>query len=381
MLLHTALLAATLPLSPTGEAQLLPFGEFAARDGRPGPGKTWKVSNERGHAIAADMNVLTAQTAIVIDYDHQTISTLKNGKPAPAAGWINSVNWRDGRGMYSDVDWTAAARTAIDGGEYRYISPVIEFDADGNVTGVLMAALTNFPAIVGMDRVIAELNTQIDTEATNPVSAMAQLSRLITQLNSKLDHQQHQESDMHLLAALCALMALPATTSEDDALAAVTTLKAKAESAPPVPTALSAALGLQAGATEAAALSAVNALRTADTNTLVTLQTQLNALTAQINAGVIDAAVDDAIAAGKLTPANRQLYVDLGRKDRAQLTSLIAAMPVIPGLAGNQSGGKDPNPAAGDGAASAALTSAEAATVSAAMGIAPAEWIKALTKT
>lgn len=146
---HLAVLKG-LPVASVGEAQLLPFGSFAARDGRPGPGRKWKVSNEAGRALAAKLNAVASVTPVVIDYEHQTLLAQHNGKAAPAAGWIVGAEWRDGQGLFARVQWTAAARAQIEAGAYRYISPVIRFDGDGTVTEVQLAGITNHPALLGM---------------------------------------------------------------------------------------------------------------------------------------------------------------------------------------------------------------------------------------
>lgn len=140
MRFNVALLATALALpAALGQAQLLPAGKFAARDGRPGPGKQWSINDEQGLKLAADLNAIAARTPIVIDYDHQTLRAETNGQQAPAAGWIQDVAWRPGEGLFARVEWTLAARARIEAGEYRYISPVITSDANGNVTGVHLA--------------------------------------------------------------------------------------------------------------------------------------------------------------------------------------------------------------------------------------------------
>lgn len=334
MRLVTALLAATLPLVANGQTQLLPAGEFKARDGRPGPGKTWKVDDARGQALAAQLNRVAAATPVVIDYEHQTLHAEKNGQPAPAAGWIKSVTWLSGKGLVSKVEWTPKARAAIDADEYRYISPVITFDEDsGEVTGLHLAALTNYPALLGMDAVVAALNTQLPA----------------------------QENSMTLLAALVAALGLPTTTTEPELTAAITTLKATADAhktKPPLPTALTAALGLAATADEAAALSAITTLKSPAESTVqlvATLQGQVAELTTRLNGDTVAKAVDDAIAACKLAPAQRQVYLDMGKKDMAMLTAVLAAAPVIPGLKG-QSGELGLGGGGGGGEGAAALT-------------------------
>jgi phage I-like protein len=346
---HTALLSATLQLLANGRAQLLPFGEFAARDGRPGPGKKWKVDDVRGRAIAARMNAIAALTPIVIDYEHQTLRAAENGKAAPAAGWMPSVEWVDGQGLFSNVDWTAAAKAAIEGGEYRYISPVITYDDAGNVTDVKLAALTNYPAIVGMDAVVAALNAQLP----------------------------HQENGMDLLQALIASLGLAAGTTQEAALSAVKALKDEAAALrgkPAVPAALVAELGLAAGADEVAALTAVKTLKTADTGTLqvvAQLQGQVAALTAQLNDGQLTGLVDGAIAANKFAPAHRDWLLGQGRKDFAALKTLIEGAPVLPGLNGQTKGN--------EGEQTAALT-ADAEKVRRAAGLTEEQWAKAAPK-
>ncbi|MEY2689725.1 MAG: hypothetical protein RL375_3924 [Pseudomonadota bacterium] len=304
----TALLSATLPLLANGQAQLLPAGQFSARDGRPGPGKSWSVTDERGVALAAAMNHVVASTPIVIDYEHQTLHKEKNGQPAPAAGWIKSVTWLSGKGLVSDVEWTDKARAAINAGEYRYISPVITWDRDsGAVTGVHLAALTNYPALLGMDAAVAALSSLTPTDDL-------------------------QEPPMKLLLAALATMMGQAALATADEATAVAAVQAWKPQPAPLPEALTTALGLQAGADEAAALSAVGKLKSPDPvsmQTIAALQTQLAALSAQVNGDKVVATVDQAVKDGKLIPAMRDWALDLGRKDMAALSTYLAAAPVV----------------------------------------------------
>jgi phage I-like protein len=350
----TALLSASLPLLANGQAQLLPTGEFSARDGRPGPGRKWHVNDERGLQLAGAMNATIAATPIVIDYEHQTLHKERNGQPAPAAGWIKAVTWLSGKGLVSDVEWTDKARAAINAGEYRYISPVITWDRDsGEVTGVHLAALTNFPALLGMDAAVAALSTFQPSD-------------------------DHQEPDMKLLlAALATFLNMPALADENAAIAA---LQAWKPPLAPLPEALTAALGLQAGADATAALSAVQALKTPNTATVelvTTLQQQLAALTAQVNGDAVVKAVDGAIEAGKLTAAQRDQYLSLGNKDMTMLTAILAAAPVIPGLAGQGAAAKAAAAGADTRQAVTALTADQTA-IATQLGIAPADYLKTL---
>jgi len=150
-----AALGGTITAPQSGQlVQLLPAGSFQARDGRPGPGRSWKLPDVKGMFIAAALQAVIASTPIVIDYEHQTLRKEANGQPAPAAGWIKRVTWLTGKGLMAEVEWTPRARAAIAAGEYRYISPVISFDEKTDeVTGMVMAALTNYPALLGMQAV------------------------------------------------------------------------------------------------------------------------------------------------------------------------------------------------------------------------------------
>jgi len=45
--------------------------------------------------------VAAAAVDYVIDYHHQTLLAEKNGQPAPAAGWFDALEWREGDGLYA----------------------------------------------------------------------------------------------------------------------------------------------------------------------------------------------------------------------------------------------------------------------------------------
>ena len=343
MRLLTALLASTFAIAAGGWVQLLPAGDFAARDGRPSPGKKWKLNDLQGEKLAADFNQVARATPVLIDYDHQTLYLQRHGQKAPAAGWMKTAEWRKGQGLFAKVEWTAAAAEHIDKGEYLYVSPVLTFDKDTfEVRAVTMAALVNYPAVLGMSPALAHLATQF-----------------------------HQEQDTMnpILAALLAGLGLQETATQEQAttaLAALTALRDK----PAVPAALATALNLQAGADEAAALAAVQALNKPDNaaaSAMAAMQAQLAALTAQVTEDKVVTTVDDALKADKLIPAQRDWALGLGRKDAAALSAYLATAPVIP-LAG-QSGGKG----AGDGATQ---TDALAGDVAKAFGLTAEQFAK-----
>jgi hypothetical protein len=147
-----AIARATMPTTLTGgkELQLLPAGHFRARDKRPTDAPSWFIDSAVAKALIASAG--TRKTDFVIDYEHQTINSEKNGRPAPAAGWFRNLEWREGLGLFAtDVRWTAAAANMIRNGEYRYLSPVFAYERPaGRITSLESASLTNLPALDGM---------------------------------------------------------------------------------------------------------------------------------------------------------------------------------------------------------------------------------------
>lgn len=356
--LHQFALLSAIALDDAAAVQLLPAGEFKSRDGRPGPGKFWRISDEQGVKLAAKMERTAQLSAFNFDYEHQTLHALKNGQPAPASGWATQFEWRAGKGLYAlNVDWTARARGHIDAKEYLFISPLIEYDEAGNVTGVLNAALVNTPALLGMDALVASL--QADMVAS-------------------LFIKHTPEPNMNLLQLLIAAFSLKADATEADAMAALSALQARVAEKPVVPPQLAAALSIKTDADVDVAVTAVAALqaqgKTAEQTTIDTikaLQTQVAALSAQQTAGTVASVIEKAIADGKLIPAMQGWATDLGNKDLAALQAYVKDAPVM-AISGQQSGGKDP----GDGGGSAALSAVQADVI-ARMGLTAEQFTKA----
>ena len=148
----------------SAEFRIIPQGEFRSIDGRPEGLPGWKMDSVIAGGIAAD---LAARDALVIDYEHQTLRVKQNGQPAPAAGWLSRVTWREGLGLFAvDVKWTDKAKQMIGAGEYRFISPVFTFDkTSGNVGRLIGLGLTNNPGLTGLtDLSKVALSLSLSTE-------------------------------------------------------------------------------------------------------------------------------------------------------------------------------------------------------------------------
>jgi phage I-like protein len=349
-----------MSLASGTEIQLMPAGQFHAFDGRPHNAPSWRLD------AALAQNLIAAATArpnpYVIDYEHQTLHAKTNGQPAPAAGWFHKLEWREGSGLYAvDVEWTASAKAMIAGGEYKFISPVIAYDKSGAVTGLLMAAVTNNPAIGGMDEVLLaaaslqfthnaaltlesstmnELLEQLIWLLNLPVgSTAADVSAQLGKLQTTIQNGQDSQA-----AASCDLIAL--VTDQRTTIASLTASIATASATP-------------------------DPAKYVDIATVTTLRDQVTALTNEINTGRVNDAIGTALKDGRLLPSMEGWAREFGGKDVAALTSYLSNAPKLAALTGMQTAG-----VVAPGAAST-LTESQIALCTA-MGVAQDDFLKTL---
>lgn len=318
----SALAALTVEISDRNgkSVQLLPAGRFSSVDGRPASiaaCNQWVCGPDQAASVAA----LAARQSnpMVIDYEHQTLNSQQNGQPAPAAGWFKNLEWRDGQGLFAtDVEWTPAAARAIADGEYRFISPVFEFNAQtGEVQRIRMAALTNNPGLDGMQAVALS--------AFFPSTQEPQMNKLLQALLTALGLTEQTPEDQ----AVTALNAhLAKARSDADQVAALTAEKANTD-------AQIAALTAAAGAPDPA--------RYVPIGVVTGLQTQVAALTAQVAGREVDEVVEAALTAGKLLPAQEAWARELGKSNLPALKTFIESAPRVAALTGQQTGGREPS--------------------------------------
>ncbi len=283
--------------------RLLPAGEFRSADGsgRPKDVSAWRLDAATAAALIARHQA--RQSRRVVDYEHQTLMAAQNGQPAPAAGWIDALEWREGDGLYATIEWTPKAAAMVAAQEYRYLSPVFPYDATGRPLDIHSAGLTNTPGLDGLTDLAAltAFPTPPDEE---------------TAVNE-------------LLKKLLGALGLPETTSEADALAGVTALKAKADEQ----NAKIAALTAQVG-------QAPDPAKWVNVATMQAMQTELATLKAEAVGREVATLVDAAMKEGRLLPAQNEWAEALGKTDLAALKSYIAATPANPALAAMQTDGK-----------------------------------------
>ncbi|MBN4063478.1 phage protease [Cardiobacterium sp. AH-315-I02] len=337
-----AVAACTFSLTATGEIQLTPAGNFSARDGRPYGIDAWVVTDETAKPVLAAL--AAHKDRIVIDYEHQTLYSDKNGQPAPAAGWFNGsdVVYRSGQGFFVTPEWTAAAKTHIEKGEYKYFSPVIKYNKKtGQLLDIVMGALTNYAAIDGMAEIEFLAAAKFDFSQGNPLN------------NNPANNQQENPMDEKLKT----LLGLEKDASDEDVLAALKAVLTKAEASDN-------------------AIAAAKAETPSDTlDAMKVLQTQLAALKTQINDNEVADLVDVALSDGRLLADQEVWATNLGQSDLVSLKSYLAATQPIAALKGSQTNGKQPAGSETETLDDAALA------VCKQMGIDPADYKKTLQET
>jgi len=304
--------------------QVTPAGHFLPADGREIKVPSWHINQAVATKVIERFHA--RKNKRVVDYEHQTLLKEENGQPAPAAGWYQALEWREGEGLFAQVQLTARAAQYIAEGEYQYFSPVFLYHpTTGDVLDVQMGALTNAPAIDGMQelslRAAASFGCFDDSPEENPVN--------------------------QLLLALIAALGLAETTTEEQAVAALSAHT----------TNLRKLLGLDEGAVFGEALVAActglkaKAAISVDPAQFVPLsvvdgmKAELAALTARLGErdekdleGQIAGALED----GRLPKAMEDWARDLGKSNRAALTAYLDKASPIAALAGSQTRGEPP---------------------------------------
>ncbi|TXE27176.1 hypothetical protein FOT62_22770 [Serratia marcescens] len=298
--------------------QLFPAGRFRAAEGATDV-PYWYLDASLAQRLIAAANVRTND--YVFDYEHQTLNAIKNGQPAPAAGWFKKLEWVEGQGLFAiDVKWTDKAKAMIEAREYRYVSPMFRYDAAGNVRRILNAAITNLPALDGM----AELT--------------AAASLLLSSEDNAMDEE--------ILAALCALFGLPGAATESDLKFKLTELQDKTLK-PAACSSLSDLLAQKDNKIAALSTQAPDPAKFVPISTVESLQQTVAALSAKITGDEVEGLVTAALSDGRLLNDMADWARDLGNKDVAALKGYLDKARPIAALSGLQTGGKPPLDAEG----------------------------------
>jgi len=192
--LNVDLSAAIADGAPPEWVEMIPAGpEVTGRDGR-----TWIYDD------AAAVEVINAFIArgvdLPIDWNHALQLAAPQGGQSPASAWIHALEQRAGA-LWARVTWTAQGASDVVGKNYRYLSPVFDYDpATGRIARLVSAALTNTPNLR-----LPALNSETTPQETTTMVRSAALT-----------------------AAITGALGLNAEASDDAVAAAITTVKATA---------------------------------------------------------------------------------------------------------------------------------------------------------
>lgn len=334
---HVGIAVCSIIVDASGDSamQLFPAGTFNAPRGALHGKGPWQLNADSAKRLIGV--VAQRQNDIVIDYEHQSLLVAKNGQPVIAAGWIGtqSLEWRDPPvahpGLYAiNPKWTAAASAHIAADEIRYVSPVFSYDAKtGEVLDILNVALTNNPAIDGMQAVtLAAASLLAATDLPNPTESAMEIEELLERLRYLFNLPTLATID-EIAAELDKAKALINTNTADAAATSLLDILAAKDNK-------IAALTAQAG-------TAPDLSQFAPIAVVRELQQQVAALTS----GTVENRVEKLIEAGKadgriIGDAMETYLTDMGKQNIAALTAYLDAAQPIAALSGMQTGGKPP---------------------------------------
>ncbi|HGY4723292.1 TPA: phage protease [Citrobacter amalonaticus] len=258
---------------------MIPAGTFTGRDGR-----SW-VNNQPEAVIRATLSY----PKLPFDVEHATELKGPKGDKAPAIGWLDDYRISAEGAIEAHVEWNEDGAELIRGKNYLYYSPAFGYTADGQVTRLSSAGLTNKP--------------NLDLPALNS-----------------------EENTMTVPVQIVTVLGLSATATADDAVKAIQQLKTSEQ-------------------------VALNRAENPDLSKFIPVETHQLALNrAETAEGKLKAIadkeaetlVDDAIAGGKVAPANREMYLATCRSEdgRKRFAEFVKGAPVI--VSQNPADKKDP---------------------------------------
>ena len=228
---------------------------------------------------------------LVIDYEHQSLQ----GERAPAAGWIKELEAR-GDGLWARVDWTRQARDYLEKKEYRYFSPVLRLDPETRRPVALMhMGLTNVPAIKHLPPLVARWGGAATGGRRRPEGPVVKARA------AKMDSVKEKAK---MVEQLKRLMGLEPEVEEEAVCGKA--MEAFRD--------LAATLNLPGEVSVAQLKGAVEALKTGAVR-LANAEEALQALKGRLASETADRLVEEALQAGKITPAQHGWALEYCRRD------------------------------------------------------------------
>ena len=265
-----------------------------------------------GESFAA-MKAQIAQRGVdlVVDYEHQTLT----GEQAPAAGWVKELFLDDGQ-IKARVEWTDRAKAYLSNREYRYLSPVITVrKADNKAMGLHSIALTNTPAIEHMEAIVNSLNFE---GGQNTMDFMKELAKLLG-LGEDATEEQVKEA-----LKVC----LEENKSRKESAAEAAKQQPPENDKVVANKEVCELLGLKAGAATADVAAAIMALKGGNIGG-VNLVEQVKSLEAKLADRDAEEAVEMALKAGKITPAQREWAKGYALKNLEDFRGFVEKAPQV----------------------------------------------------
>jgi hypothetical protein len=147
---HSVALSGAVP----NEIMYMPQGRTVLTPSINGQAKTISVKVTRATAdlLQGDLeNLLKQNVPPIICFDHAE---------KRVAAIPKRFTWKEGQGVFLEVDWTASGQAAVAGHDYGWLSPTFMMSGDGEPAGLpksggSIASLTNRPAFQQIRRISA----------------------------------------------------------------------------------------------------------------------------------------------------------------------------------------------------------------------------------
>lgn len=286
---------------------VLPFGHVVSQKGE------FDVDEESLAAMKAQ--IAGRGVDLVVDYEHQTLT----GDRAPAAGWVKELFAEDGY-IKARVEWTLPAKQYLENKEYRYLSPVITVrKADNKATGLHSLALTNTPAISGMNPIVN--SSTFEGGYTNMNELIKKLAAALG-LGEDAGEEQIFEALSACMEENKALKEAADGKKPGDGRQGEDGKQPPEEDAVVVNKAVCELLGLKAGASAAEAAAVIMSLKGG-------IDGRVKALEEQLADRDAEEAVELALKGGKITPAQKGWAKDYALKSPEGFKTFLEKAPQV----------------------------------------------------
>lgn len=143
--------------------QIIPYGEVPATSVS-GKKVVQHFTLENFKRIIDNLNIERQNSPdIVLDLDHSSETT----SDTSAAGWLSNFRICQTRGLLADIELTPIGEDAVFNKIYKYLSPAVVVDAEGNPYKLTSVALTNRPRIKHIERIWNSISSTLNNIKNN----------------------------------------------------------------------------------------------------------------------------------------------------------------------------------------------------------------------